>query len=484
VQNGFYLPASLDHYASGIPFLYPPLSFYVLGGLHAFLGFDYLTIVRFVPPILFIFSIISMYLLVFVISGSRLNAGLAAVVSAILFSGEPSLIAAPGIVRGLAWLAFILGISAAVAFYKYDYRHGRLLTGILFGVVLLSHPPTVVPYGLACFITYLSYSRSWEGFIDGAKIATIGFAILTVWLIPVLLIHGWEKFIPGLAYYFSGSTDWWNQIMTIIEGVFNTFSLTNNTIPLLRLSTGGWYLTILGTFVAIRDGEFYPIGLAAITFIIFRFYAMTLGASILISYAISDLWWQLWGAYTFQNYAKTRGTKNLQLSNNYQNIEFIRVLEKPSKIIVIVLIVGLAAGTFGMAVYSAGISIAEENPAITNNDIDAMHWIEANTAPNAKVVATTGHAAEFIPHGSNRQEPTAVWGTEWLGPRKNEFYSDIRKSINSCKNTSCLSRSLNKGDIEADYIYAKRGDTITNALQKSEEFDSVYENEGVILFQT
>ena len=113
VNNGLLLPAYTTYNGLDIPFAYPPLAFYVAGLAHQIGGFEILDILRGLPFLISLATVVAVYWLGQGVLGSRTGGVLAAIAFALLPGSYQWMITGGGVTRasGSSWLSSRWGLD-------------------------------------------------------------------------------------------------------------------------------------------------------------------------------------------------------------------------------------------------------------------------------------------------------------------------------------------------------------------------------------
>jgi uncharacterized membrane protein len=128
-DNGFALPAFTTYNLSGIPYVYPPLGFYMAGLLNL-VGISGIDLLRWLPPVINCLAIGGFFLMASEIVGSRSRAAVAAVFFALIPGSFLWQIMGGGLTRSLG-LAF-LSLSVLVVHRCSVRTNGNTALSILF----------------------------------------------------------------------------------------------------------------------------------------------------------------------------------------------------------------------------------------------------------------------------------------------------------------------------------------------------------------
>jgi len=163
--------------------------------------------------------------------------------------------------------------------------------------------------------------------------------------------------------------------------------------------------------------------------------------------------------------------------------------------LVLIATVGLASG----AMYATSdVDAHAGSPSlpqfITHDDVQAMEWAEKNTKPSATFVVQ-GDAAEWFPQQTHRTMLVGPWGVEWKGHQPYNRQLNLFRGISSCNSAHCMSQTLSNEGVNPDYVYLPKGKFTVRGMQYqrtsqlamsmhlSPKYRTVYENDGVIVFE-
>jgi hypothetical protein len=463
LAHGYRMPLQIPGYTlNGIPFAYPPLGFYASAVLLD-QGVDPITLTRIFPGLVTITTVIPFYYLAREIIGSVSRAG----VSAIIFAVTPVLlewhISAGGIVRAPAFLFTMTGLYCGVQVFRYGSKQWLIPASILFGLTLLTHPTYAVFFGVSYVLLWTFYDFSLSGLVMGAVIAIGGFVIISPWLVYTITVHGIETYTAaagthgGLAKSFSP---------------FEIFSLLGKPIVAGNTMSLWYLLTLLGVGYLIACRQFFlPIW--------FLFSLLFLGDPrfAFVSGTIAmGIWMTVPG--------DTESDEHTQEAIQW----FLRALIAG----LVVLLVTLGGAYVAGAPFHGGTS----QPAyIDDEDVTAMEWINEEVPRNAQFVVL-GDAAEWFPYLSHRTILIGPWGVEWKSPAAYQHHLRTYRQLSRCHSDTCLTRQLRQSNARPDYVYIPKGTyTVRGAhkqqrpqmrrsLIRSNDYHLVYENKGVMIFQT
>jgi hypothetical protein len=225
---GFRLPVFSDYNHAGIPFLYPPLSFYLTGLLSSLTGASVLGLVRFLPPLISVATVPAFYLLARKLIHSELPAAAAAISYALLPTAFDFMVVGGGLPRALGVLFCILTLHQAVDLFRTGGTRRLIATVTFATLTILSHPVVAwfMLYSLA--ILFVFRGRTRRGMRDSLIVGAAVLVLTSPWWGVGIARHGLD---PYLAVVQAGSRSW-SAILA----------------PFLFLQTNELYLTLLAVF--------------------------------------------------------------------------------------------------------------------------------------------------------------------------------------------------------------------------------------------
>jgi 4-amino-4-deoxy-L-arabinose transferase and related glycosyltransferases of PMT family len=199
-QNRFLIPEYVQGFGkNGIPFVYPPLTFYVLAAMGYILG-GILKVALYLPGFLLLIQAILMYFFMKQWTGSKQASLWAAMVLLLVPQIFYRTIFADGITTGFSSI-FVLAswILAIRPVDKSNTYRKSIVGGIFVGLSILSHPAL----GLFCsvsFAIWYIYRNGWNiTAIKGLFSSGItAFLVILPWLLAVISMHGTAPLLAGL----------------------------------------------------------------------------------------------------------------------------------------------------------------------------------------------------------------------------------------------------------------------------------------------
>ena len=205
-ENGYRLPPLIPHYTDGgIPFAYPPLSFYLEAVLVYALGIPGHLVVNALPPLLSLTAVAFFYVLTGALNlrpEVRLLALFAFAVSEAAVSAQME---AGGLAEATGTLVLIcLAIGLARVRDKGSTGRWHVLAGAALGLCVTASPGSA--YGsIVLFVLFAAWQvvsrrgARGETLVGMLLIATTGFVVSAFYVIPVLGNHGFGVLLETFA---------------------------------------------------------------------------------------------------------------------------------------------------------------------------------------------------------------------------------------------------------------------------------------------
>lgn len=465
-QNNFRLPEYVHYNELNIPFAYPPLAFYLAGFISTTFHVSLFKILLWMPALTLIAVIPAIFHLSNLLLKSRMQAGLASLIYAMLPRSITWLIMGGGITRSLGQFFLILA-SANIYLLFTSEQKKYLALSILFGaLVCVTHPEAAVHTIEIAFLLWLFYSRNRAGIINSILVAIGTLLITSPWWITILL-----RF--GLDPYLSAAQTGLNSANYLIA-LFVPFSGE----PFLTIIA---LLAILGIGVKAAKGDYLlPLWYALPFFLEPRSAANVsiIPMAILASISLTELILPLLSK--FEGIAR-----NLQFDSFLQS--------RTEKLIFTYLIMCLL---IGMQYFD--LSFRENR--VSPQHRETFEWIKLNTPADSKFLILTGKTDvfadpinEWFPVLANRKSLTTIQGLEWVGGGLfNHNIAPIKKSqqcLSSNHSLDCITVTAKNAGLKYDYIYIANiiggaiWGSLMDELKNSNAYSLFYEQENTVIFE-
>jgi hypothetical protein len=468
--NRFLLPSFTSYNHLNIPFMYPPLSFYI-GGLLSLSGIPTFEVLRWLPPLVSTFSILAFYWMASLMLDSRTKAALAAVAYALMPRSFSWYIMGGGLSRTFGVLFLLLASASAWVLFTQRVPKYLFLT-MLFGAgAVLSHPETGLHTAASCALIWLFKAHNARGVRDAVVVAFGVLVLASPWWGIALNQHGLAPLQSALNTGGHNALFWlpWITLDFAEERFVTLFT----------------FLGLIGfTVQCIRRDWFLPAWMLA-PFIVEPRSATAIAAlplAILAGLGLSDLFLPNIAALASKPAGRVRDWTSY-MSN--------------SRAVRIVLGCILFYALLGAFFYDISLT----NYVVSVEDRAAMQWVRMNTPPGSRFIVLTGKTdpfsdpvAEWFPALANRTSQNTIQGKEWLLGKEFMPFLDEVKTLQLCLNTSpaCVENWSEIEHLDFDYLYvvASKGKDappisgfLSYQLQQDEDYSLVFENGGVAIFE-
>lgn len=429
---------SLPEYGlGGVPYVYPPLGFY-LQAIFLKLGISTWFYLRWLVPCFSLAALVVFSVIYDRLFHSKMWAGLAA----LLIASSPYLVEshawAAGMVRGLAFLNFMLAFGIFLHLKPDSNWKLPTLAGIFSGLTILSHLGYTFFLALWMGIWFLFNLKNWrQVLIMGAA------AIITIapWLIAVLARHPADVFFNALQAHGTLSIVSALQDLSQLRILLWVGMSKMLEIPLLA------WAALAGAVYHIYQRRYQlPIMLAATLLFSLesRRFVIVLGVLLTVSslQSITAL---------FEN------KKNLQRFTT------------------------LMAAFIILALYSSGMQlVAAMKPSLTQALIDAGKFLNTKSSPEDGYLLIGGYGeTEWFPFLSQRVPIFAHWAREWQGDLGEQ--GGLSADLFSCAqqgDLDCVSQVIQRSQKDPQYLVVMKRKfySLSDALSASYEWRRIYTN--------
>ncbi len=467
-KNNFSLPLYVSYNQSQIPFVYPPLSFYLVAILNEWLHIDHITILRFLPLFFNILSIPAFFFLAFEILHDKNKALLAAAFYAIIPTGYEWLISGGGLTRSPAQLFFILSLYFYLAFLNRQKKTNLVVSILCAALMMLHHLEYGVLTGISIAL-FSIHSMRLKTFVKTALIYAAGVALLTSPYWVTVLARG--GFSPMMSAFSSGEFNPVTSIARLLSMSFTDETLVNYVNV----------LAIIGLFYCLFSGKLRLV----IWFLLIMFFSprsvnrplifpVTIFASLTVFSLILPELNRLWDEKKISKFCPSYGSIFIAFSVLYP---FFLGFLSPS------------GGNSALV-------------SLTKPEREAMQWVKDNTPEDSQFIildsANTWGADrsnEWFPVLSERKSLTTVQGTEWLPDGQFEKNKNQYNELKSCANkgTACLGSRAGQYMMDYSHVYLTRSDCASNSgycllplemsLRESPDYTNIFENDAVLVFK-
>jgi hypothetical protein len=417
-NNHFLLPSLIPYYGpGGIPFAYPPFSFYLMAAVTSFFKITAFEYTRWAAPFFLWLSAIPMAFLAYKITRSRLTAALAVIFFILspriyLWHGE-----AAGMTRGLALL---FALSSLVFFYQ-TIIHFNWKTffyaAFFLGLCVLTHP-TYVEF---CLISMAAIILTRQHF-SKSVLVSIGIGLTALMISSPYLITTISRF--GLKLFANPGNSM--QTMAFIQYFTNPrlflVILTNigdklSPYPLLVI------FSLIGLCICLVKRNFIFLVWAFLLAFLMEGYDIVLYPCLSILAGIGLCW-------------LTDQTKKVF---------------RLTSLVPIGLITLTICGFYG---YQSFIEISHFSPAISNSTIKAAEWLKTHSTADSKYLLISSYVdeMEWFPYLASRTPVIGSWGGEWIGTYNTQLGAVYTMAdCASHQSSKCVQSILDLLKVKPDY---------------------------------
>lgn len=447
-------PEQLSYNGLGIPFAYAPLSFYLATFVHL-LGVPLIDVFRFLPAVLASLILVAFIRFARAVTKDDVLTAIATLGFALVPSAYASHITGGGLPRALGVLFVLLSLERFIALFETRSRAALAGAGVFGALALLSHTEMGWALAFSTAVLWLFRARDGRGLRDTALAALVAAAVVSPWLVTVLLRYGPSPFLAA----------------------FSTGTLDNPAVKLAIFDQTGepWFplfaaLAILGMVrVAGRRQWWLPVWVLAIAMLDSRSLHIlsAIPMAILVAIAVREVLAPL---------VASRRTR-----------------------------IALAAAAVAYGLITTPWALPNVLRTVPATDRAAMAWVKAETPPDARflVVTERGWAensiGEWFPALAERPSVSTVQGWEWIPDRA--FWKQMVRffAAQSCgsQDAGCLDRLRADTGYVFSYVFIpseklrQREDhsaepcctPLRTSLLEDPHYDLVYSQGGAYIFR-
>ncbi|MGC8873530.1 MAG: hypothetical protein ACP5SI_03660 [Chloroflexia bacterium] len=478
--NRYVPPVATNYNGLHIPFVYPPLSLYLVALLAKVLPVPLEELFRWLPAIVSTATVPAFYGMARSLLRSPSRATLATVAYALVPRSYCWLVMGGGLGRALGQF-FLIGTLWAVVLACREPSWRALLRPIGWGtLVLLAHPEVAFHMVPICLGAWLFLGQGgWK--VKGPAVFAAGVAVgSSPWWIYSLARYGTAPFLSAVrtGHYSAAAA-----LFFLAPGFAQEEPVTVWTVAAL-----------LGVFVALIRKEYFLLYWLVVPFLVEPRNAptqATLPLALLAGLAFSDVF--------------VPGIRGLELASHdnpsRQSDTEWTVLAATSPRVRGMLFYLVFVALLGSAIQ--GHSFLGR---VTRPERWAMDWVRSETPQGSRFLVLSGAGepfldwvSEWFPALTDRISLNTLQGREWLlESRYMEFRQDLMK-LQTCLNSdpSCVEGWASKYGYDFDYLYVVKEQTqglalatagktprlLRSLLAHSPHYRLVYDSEAVAIYQ-
>ena len=456
--NHFALPETTTYNNLNIPFVYPPLGFYLAGLLQSVLKISLLKIFTYLPALLSTLAILAFYFLALQFTNDKLRASIAALFYATIPKSFDWTIMGGGITRAPALIFSFLALALAYKLLKTKEPRNILPFSVCASLLALTHPEITFQTAFSVLILALFLLRDKKTFLYLLAVAAITLALTSPWWLTVIHRHGVAPFQAALSAH---PKDYAASLLYLIQ-----FNLSGEAILDVVAVLG-----LIGLLADFRRGDFFLPAWIGLAFVSDPRAAPFASLTPLILLAVRGL------------DSTLNGLALPSLNEDVFDSNFARRV-----------LLGLSAYLF-LSGMIASMQMGNQFRLLPE-EREALTWITENTPADSRFLVLTGDAAlsdplsEWFPAFTARTSLVTVQGHEWTPELP------LRESLREyAEAQSCLNRDLNcLSRWDFDFIYIRRirpaaeGGVVSQpsileqSLRDSKEFAIVYDSDAAVIF--
>jgi Dolichyl-phosphate-mannose-protein mannosyltransferase len=474
IANGFRIPLVTTYNNGAIPFGYPPLGFYLLGGLHVLTGVPMLELMRWLPALFSLLSIPAVYLLARRLLPGKDEAALAVLIYALIPRSHEWILMGGGIARAPGMLFALLALVQAVRLLERPTWVRACVLGLLLGCAILSHLEMAwfAVFSLVLLVAFRA--RSTPVLARVAVALGLGGLLAGPWWIPLLANHG---------------------AAPLLQAALSGQHTPTSTAAIFAIFTGepfqGFFL-LLGLLAAIRNAARRDFLLPAwlVSIVVLDPRAAGTDASIPIGMLAATALTQIF----LPSLAMPGGLRRAPGDS-------LRAPDRESG----TRPRGFALAALAVACYGLYASVLAPflpgsalRVSLRPGEIEAAEWINANLPDGNRLLVVSGREAwgadplsEWLPALTDQVSLATPQGKEWVGGLGEA--GDRHRALQRCAalGSECLQAWLADGGVQFDYLMVARYPTessiqtiaLQEGIRQSEAYAVVLSNSDTVIYE-
>jgi hypothetical protein len=415
---GYSLPLRVSYYTlDGVPYVYPPLSFYVLALLLDLTSIGEFAAMNYLPTVLSCLTIVAFYAMTINIFVEPRDVYVSSLIYALLPAAFLEQAFGAGLVEGFGTCFYMLAVMAMHRLNRRDDFASAILLGVAIGLNVYSSPGSVYATATTVVVFWLFSS---DGRCSIGKLLTaifIGLLISAPYWLTVSINHS-----PGIFTY-----TWFHQHS--IKKAFAKLWFDTAREPHLAIWT---FLTLLGMLGHAFSGKYLKPAWFFATYLIPRefLYLAAVPMAILAADGLRVL---------------LLGIRQIPLSRGGRWLQE-RGIQASAIVALLVFVYGAASAI------SASWSLPVHGTNVRAEELSLMQWIHQNTGESSSFLVV-GDEIEWFPEITERSTINVVQGSDW---GKNDWVYHLNNSVHSCDTVACCLEAAADHAITPDYIYVSK----------------------------
>lgn len=471
--NHFMLPKFTTYNLLDIPYAYPPLAFYLGAAIKGIFNIETIQILMYLPPALSTLSILAFLIMARqFFPDSWPKTALATMAFALLPRSYSWFIMGGGLTRSLGQIFLLLMLASTLRLYKFGKKEDVWRTGLLGGLVVLSHPEATVHAIAAAALFWLFLSRNRRGIINSLWVATIVIIVSSPWWATILAHHGLSPLLSA------GQTGG--------HSLYRLASIFAFTFAEERLASVVTVLGMIGMIMQLSRRNYF-----LSVWMVIHFIAQPRSATAIAIYPLALL-------SAIALYDMIFPTI-LSLKTDQRNKDWTGLILSQRSIQLVF------AGLFSYLVLASFLYSIEMAPDyLSKTNREAMKWIQENTPSDSHflvledapdIARQTGN--EWFPALAKRRSELTLQGREWLLFKDFTNTMDDYSEIQACLHQDVYCINAKETPMTYDYLYLQLSTVASSTSQNSQKtrlflaeelkfsnhYQLVYQNQDVEIYQ-
>jgi hypothetical protein len=457
-DHQYDLPLTSMYNQAQVPYVYPPLSFYLAGLINTLLPISLLDVMRWLPAIISVLTIPAFYWLARDILETEFQALLAVYCFTLLPTAFDFMVVGGGLSRSFGTLFSILTLQQEIRMLRGSNWKNTLGTGIFAALTVLSHPVAAWFTLFSAAAILLFEGRNKAGITRAATVVLVGIAFSAPWWGTMLLHFGPKVLISAFQA---------GQLNT--SNFFALFLFIHTNEPLLNFQA---MLGLLGVFACLHQKNFFIPFWLLIVFL--------LEPRLSATYAVMPT--TLLAAIGL-DVVVLAGLSGKPVNQN----SGVPRLNNAGRLLVLYLLVYGLVSAF----------VAAPHTHLSQAERRVMSWIQNNLPSDQSFLVVSGiasagsdYVSEWLPALTNQISLGTPQGSEWLpGDMFRQLWT-AHETLQMCFNRDgvCLDKWAAQIHRSYDYVLVTPDETgesgaLPDFLNTNKNFQMLYQDEGVVIYR-
>ena len=456
VKNKFLLPDTIPFYGpGGLPFMYPPLGFYIMAISTRFLGISQWGYLIYAAPFFSLLSLIPLYYFALKISKSRVAASVCVVVTA--YSSRVYMVhtLSAGMIRALAFLLVMTALYFYVRALQEEKNLFYALASLFFALTFLTHWLYAVFFVLVAAILGI-FTLRWRTILKSFVMGIGGILLSSPWVLSMMHKYG-ATFLDG-AFHSHGN----DYFLFFLQDYHKLFPWIAENFRHINKDPWLTSLILIGLLylIAIRKISLPVVLFAVLTVLSEADRFVVVVGGLIGGIMVNALWTQI-----------VQSPSNLSNTNSEYKLKGLTFL------ILLTLVIS----------WNGFNDISKYQPEISHATLELASFVQESTEPNTTYLVVAGAGeAEWFPYLLRRTPAIASWGSEWIGtyPEQVRYLLQVEE-CETKQDANCLETAILKFPAAPDYLITHQTTEQLNVgLKDLNLWKIVYKNQDYVLWQS